>query len=154
MKNKKCPVFHICLFNERYDFCDFDIGCSNVSTNSVIDRARLHWSIKRKPKIHVLILGGASCNFQSCVRGGSIICVPKGGGGPCVFYQPHFQMLRPTPLYTFWPVPKSPNFEWSCTYTRGEKKGQFSRSQERKYTYISQHQNMILSSILTYLRII
>ena len=47
--------------------------------------------------MHVLILGGGSCNFQPCFRGGSVIFVPKGGGGPCVFYQPHFQMLRPTP---------------------------------------------------------
>ena len=29
-------------------------------------------------------------------RGGSISFVPKGRGGPCVFYPPHFQMLRPT----------------------------------------------------------
>ena len=47
--------------------------------------------------MHVLILGGGSCNFQPCFRGGSVTFVPKGGGGPCVFYQPHFQMLRPTP---------------------------------------------------------
>ena len=47
--------------------------------------------------MHVLILGGGSCNFQPCFRGGSVIFVPKGGGGPFVFYQPHFQMLRPTP---------------------------------------------------------
>ena len=47
--------------------------------------------------MHVLILGGGSCNFQPCFRGGSVIFVPKGGGGPCVFYQPHFQMLRPSP---------------------------------------------------------
>ena len=32
---------------------------------------------------------------------------------------------------------KSPNFEWSRTYTGGEKTGWFSRSQERKYTKIS-----------------
>ena len=32
-RNKKRSVFHICLFSERYDFCDFDIGCSSVSTN-------------------------------------------------------------------------------------------------------------------------
>ena len=49
--------------------------------------------------MHVLILGGGSCNFQPCFRGGSVIFVPKGGGESCVFYQPHFQMLRPTPLY-------------------------------------------------------
>ena len=34
-RNKKCSVFHICLFSERYDFCDFDIGCGSVSTNFV-----------------------------------------------------------------------------------------------------------------------
>ena len=48
-------------------------------------------------------LGGGSCNFQPCFRGGSVIFVPKEGDGSCVFYQPHFQMLRspppPTPLY-------------------------------------------------------
>ena len=32
-RNKKCSVFHICLFSERYDICDFDIGCSSVSAN-------------------------------------------------------------------------------------------------------------------------
>ena len=51
--------------------------------------------------MHVLVLGGGSCNFQPCFRGGSVIFVPTGGGGPCVFYQPHFQMLRPTPLPYF-----------------------------------------------------
>ena len=40
-RNKKCSVFHICLFSERYDFCDFDIGCSSVSTNFVKHRTRL-----------------------------------------------------------------------------------------------------------------
>ena len=40
--------------------------------------------------MHVLILGGGSCTFQPCFRGGS-----------CVFYQPHFQMLRPTPPIRF-----------------------------------------------------
>ena len=35
-RNKKCSGFHVCLFSERYDFCDFDIGCSSsVSTNFV-----------------------------------------------------------------------------------------------------------------------
>ena len=29
---------------------------------------------------------------------------------------------------------KSPNFEWSYTYTGGEKTGWFSRSKERKYS--------------------
>ena len=103
-RNKKCSVFHICLFKERYDFCDFDTGCSNVLTNFVKQRTRFYYNIKRKPNIHVFILGGGSCNFQPCFRGGSVILKPKGGGGPCVFYQPHFQMLRHTPHlhpYTF-----------------------------------------------------
>ena len=58
----------------------------NETRNFVMYRTRFYWIIKRKPKLHVLILGG-----------GSVIFVPKGGGGPCVFYQPHIQMLRPTP---------------------------------------------------------
>ena len=56
-RNKKCSVFHICLFSERYDFCDFDIGCSSVSTNFVKHRTRFYWIIKRKPNIHVLTRG-------------------------------------------------------------------------------------------------
>ena len=40
-RNKKCSVFHICLFSERYDFCYFDIGFSRVSTNFVKHRTRL-----------------------------------------------------------------------------------------------------------------
>ena len=97
-RNKKCSLFHIYLFNERqHDFCNFDIGCRNVSTNFVMHRTRLYWIIKRKPKIHVLILGGGSSNFQPCFRSGSVIFVPKGGGGPCVFYQPHFQCSDPPP---------------------------------------------------------
>ena len=95
-RNKKCSVFHICLFSERYDFCDFDIGCSSVSTNFVKHRTRFYWVIKRKQNIHVLTWGW-SCNFQPCFRGGLVIFVPKGGGGSCVFHQPHLQMLRPTP---------------------------------------------------------
>ena len=95
--NKKCSVFHICLFSERYDFCDFDIGCSSVSTNFVKHRTRFYWIIKRNRNIRVLTRGCRSCNFQPCFRGGSVIFVPKGVGGSCVFYQPHFQMLRPTP---------------------------------------------------------
>ena len=52
-RNKKCSVFHICLFCERYDFCDFDIGCSGVSTNFVEHRSRfghpLFFSVYRRP---------------------------------------------------------------------------------------------------------
>ena len=102
-RNKKCSAFHIFLFCERYDFCDFDIGCNSELTNFVKRRTRFYWIIKRKPNIHVLN-GGGSCNFKPCFRGGSVIFVPKGRGGPCIFYQPHFQMLRPNsppppPLY-------------------------------------------------------
>ena len=95
IRTRNIRLFYICLFNERYDVCDFDIGCSNVARNFVMHRTRFYWIIKRKPKIPVLLLGGGSCNFQPCFRGGSVIFVPKGGGGPCVFYQPHSEMLRP-----------------------------------------------------------
>ena len=45
-------------------------------------------------------------NQTSMVKlgGGSVIFVPKGGGGSCVFYQPHFQMLRPTPYFLTSPL--------------------------------------------------
>ena len=62
----------------------------------VTHRTRFYCIIKRKPKLHVLILGGGSCNLQLCFRGGSVLFAPNGGGGPCVFYQPHLQMLWPT----------------------------------------------------------
>ena len=43
-RNKKCPFFHLCVFNKIYkvggifkvDFCIFDIGCSNVTTKEEI----------------------------------------------------------------------------------------------------------------------
>ena len=73
----------------------------------VMHRTRFYWNIKRKSKIHVLILGGGSCNFQPCFRGGSVIFVPKGGGWPCIFHQLHFQMLRTTPPPLSIPVDKS-----------------------------------------------
>ena len=57
----------------------------NETRNFVMRRTRFYL-IKRKPKTHVLILGGGSCNFQPCFRGGSVIFVPKGGVGPFVFY--------------------------------------------------------------------
>ena len=70
-------------------------------TNYVKHRTwRFYRIIKRKPNIHVLMLGSGSCNFQPCFRGGLVIFVPKGGGRPCVFfYRPHFQMPPPPPLY-------------------------------------------------------
>ena len=41
------------LFSKRYDFCDFDIGCSSVSTNFVKHRTRLShplfFSVYRRP---------------------------------------------------------------------------------------------------------
>ena len=56
---------------------------------------KFYWVIKRKPKIQVLTLGGGSFILQPCFRGGSVIFLLRGGGGPYVFYQPHFQMLCP-----------------------------------------------------------
>ena len=117
-RDKKCLVFHICLFNERCDFCDFDVGCSNVSRNFVMQRTRVYWIIKKKPKIGVLIQGGTcgSCNFQPCWRVGSVIFVPKGGGGPCVFINHISKCSGPPPPHTFWPVPKDIPF-FLCTST-------------------------------------
>ena len=104
-RNKKCSVFHICLFSERYDFCDFDIGCSSVSTNFVKRRTRFYWIIKRKQNIHVLTRGWFMQFPTLLYRDGSVIFAPQGGGGSCVFHQPYFQMLRPNPppphSYTF-----------------------------------------------------
>ena len=48
----------------------------------MMHKIRFYWIIKRKPKIHVLIPGGGSSDFQPCFRGGSAIFVTKGGGGP------------------------------------------------------------------------
>ena len=93
--------FFTFVFSLKGMICDFDIGCSNVSRDFVMHRTRFCWIIKRKPKIHVLILGGGSCTFQSCFRAGSVIFVPKGGGGPCVFYQPHFKCSGPPPPILF-----------------------------------------------------
>ena len=88
-RNKKCSVFHICPFNKRCDFCDFDIGCGNVSTNFVKHRTRFYWIIKKKPNISVLILGCGSCNFQPCFRGGSVISA-KGRGWTMCFLSTTF----------------------------------------------------------------
>ena len=38
-----------------------------------------------------LLIGNQTSMFK--LGGGSVIFVPKGGGGSCVFYQPRFQML-------------------------------------------------------------
>lgn len=59
---------------------------------------------------YTCLVGGGSCDFQTSFRGGSLNFVPNGRGGSCVFYLPHFQMLRPLsppplPPYAFWPVP-------------------------------------------------
>ena len=68
--------------------------------------------------------GGGSWNFQRCFRGGSVIFVPKGGGGPYVFCQPHFQMLRPTP-----PPPPPQYFFTSVKHTLVRKRHQGSTGQ-------------------------
>ena len=101
-RNKKCSVFHICLFSERCDFYDLDIGCSSVSTNFVNHRRRFHWIIKRKPNIHVLTKGGA----VALGVGHSFLCRREGVGH--VFFINHISKCSgpAPPSYTFWPVPK------------------------------------------------
>ena len=39
-----------------------------------------------------LLRGNQTSMFK--LGGGSVIFVPKGGGGSCVFYQPRFQMFQ------------------------------------------------------------
>ena len=119
-RNKKCSVFHICLFNERYDFCDFDIGCSSVSTNFVKHRTRFYWIIKRKPNIHVLTRGWVMQLPTPCFRGGSVIFVPKGGGSTC-FLSTTFPNA-PAPLPT--PPPPTPILFDQSLNTMSRKKTQ------------------------------
>ena len=64
-------------------------------------------------------------------------------------YVKRFKKIRSSRFRDIQKSAKSPNLEWSCTYTGGEKTGWFSRLQERKHTKISLYQNMISSSILT-----
>ena len=71
----------------------------------------------RGNKTSMFSLGGGSCNFQPCFRDGSVIFVPKGGSGSCVFYQPHFQMLRPTPPLYFLTSPLRVNVRCQFLYS-------------------------------------
>ena len=67
----------------------------------VMHRTRCYWIIERKPNFHVLILGSGSCNFQTCFRGGSVIFVPKGRGGPCVFLILSITFPNATPAVSY-----------------------------------------------------
>ena len=98
-RNKKCLVFHICLFNERCDFCDFDAGCSNVSRNFVMHRTRFYWIIKKKPKIHVLIQGvrvGHVISNLAVGVGQSFLC-RRDGVGHASFINHIFKCKGPPP---------------------------------------------------------
>ena len=60
---------------------------------------RFYWIMQPKSPYFI---GGGSGKFIPSFRGGSVSFVLKGRGGSCVFYPPHFQMLRPItppPLY-------------------------------------------------------
>ena len=102
-RNKKRSVFHICLFIERYDFCDFDIGCSSVSTNFVKHRTRFYWIIKRKPNIHVLARGWVM-QFLTLLQGWVSHFCAKGRGWVMRFLSTTFPFApaHPSPpRYTF-----------------------------------------------------
>ena len=103
-RNKKCSVFHICLFNERYDFCDFHIGCSSVPTNFVKHRTRFYWIIKRKPNIHVLTRGWVMQLPTPCFRGGSVILGRRKGLGH-VFFINHNSKCSSPPTHPPLPPP-------------------------------------------------
>ena len=67
----------------------------------------LRWYYNKK---NPCLIGGGSCNFQPSFRGGSVSLCQKEGWAMCLLSRPHFQMLLPTPPYTFLPVPKPWNF--------------------------------------------
>ena len=98
-RKKKCSVFHICLFSERHDFCDFDIGCSRVSTNFVKHRTRFHWIIKRKPNIHVLTRGWVKISNLALGVGQSFLCRREGVG--LAFYINHISKCSGPPPILF-----------------------------------------------------
>ena len=77
--------------NKRLEIYDF-----------MMHKIRFYWIIKRKSKIHVLIPGGESSDFQPCFRGGSVIFVPKGGGGPYIFFINHISKCSVPPLILFY----------------------------------------------------
>ena len=67
------------------------------------------WMIQRK---NPYLIGAGSCKIQPSFWSGSVSLVSKGEGGPSCrfFFVKHFQMLRPTPPYTFWPIPEYLNY--------------------------------------------
>ena len=79
-RNKKCSVFHIYLFSERYDFCDFDIGCSSVSTNFVKHRTRFYWIIKETKHLCFNKGVGHGISNHALGVGQSFFCRRKGVG--------------------------------------------------------------------------
>ena len=93
-RNKKCSVFHICLFSERYDFCDFDIGCSSVSTNFVTHRTRLE---ETKHPCFNSGVGHAISNLALGV-GQSFLCRREGVGH--MFFINHISKCSGPPLYS------------------------------------------------------
>ena len=101
------PLFQDLLwfFFFKFFFFQSDRPTQYQETHSTVNEEKQGDGL-RGNQTSMFWLGGRSCNFQPCFRGGSVIFVPKGGGGSCVFYQPHFQMLPPPLPYTFWPVPK------------------------------------------------
>ena len=72
------------------------VVAASVSTNFVKHRTRFYWIIKRKPNIHVLTRGWVM-PFPTLLQGWVSHFCAEGRGWVICFYQPHFQMLRPTP---------------------------------------------------------
>ena len=102
-RNRKCSVFHekIYLFNERNDFCDFDIGYSNLSTNFVKHRTRVYWEETKHPCFNTR---GWVTQFPSLLKGWvSHFCADGKGWAMCFLSTtfPNAPAPAPLPLYFF-----------------------------------------------------
>ena len=94
--NKKYSVFHIFLFGERYDFVIL-ILVAAVYQQIFSSTEQGFIGLLSGNQTSMFYLGGGSCNFQPCFRGGSVIFVPKGGVGHVFFINHISKCSGPTP---------------------------------------------------------
>ena len=95
-RNKKFSVFHICLFSERYDFCDFDIGCSSVSTNFVKHRTRFYCNYSEETK-HPCINKGVGHGIFNLALGVDLSFLSRREGLGHLSFIKHISKCSPLP---------------------------------------------------------